>query len=261
MFQLPAHPQPIGQVLDSGFKLFTASLSRILPLSFAAAIVGILPSLLFPGMQSQDREEIMAAMDSFMAFMPVYLLLTLWLYASLIYRMGAIMHGWNSEMGVSLLVGLKKTLPMLAATLLFVLAIMLGLLALIVPGLILLLSLFFYTPALVLDNHGIVGSLKRSYRLVQGNWWRSAAVLTIPLLIFMAVGIVAGAGMGVVLVIGGGDVSEQTINLYANLFNLPVTALIMPLFYAVMLVQYHDLKLRKEGGDLEQRLVKNKLVA
>jgi hypothetical protein len=46
----------------------------------------------------------------------------------------------------------------------------------------------------------------------------------------------------------------EDIQLYLILLEAVATALLTPILYAVGLVQYHDLKLRKEGLDLQAQM-------
>ncbi len=255
MYTLPSEPLPIGKVLDHGFRLFTESFSRIVPIAFLIAVVGILPNLMVPWLGSENPEDMGAVFTVLTPLLPIYLLIMVWLYGSLIYRLGAVMYDRDSSLGTSFMVGLKKMLPLLVAGLLFGLLVMVGMIALIIPGIILSLTLFFYAPLIVMDDEPIFSSLSRSHKLVWGNWWRTAAVFSIPLLIFM--GLLAMAGLVIAVTQGamvGAELSMETIDWIAQMVNFVVTIFLAPLFYAIMMAQYHDLKLRKEGMDLEQRL-------
>ena len=88
-------------------------------------------------------------------------------------------------------------------------------------------------------------------------------VLTVPILIIMALysilmialgvnmAMLAGAGAGASGIDQAGMM--QTL-LWFSVGTAVVNSLVTPLFYAVMVVLFHDLKLRKGGGDLEARL-------
>ncbi len=49
----------------------------------------------------------------------------------------------------------------------------LGFIALIIPGIFLGIKLFYYDCAILIEDAGIIGSLKRSWQVVRGNWWRT----------------------------------------------------------------------------------------
>jgi hypothetical protein len=75
-----------------------------------------------------------------------------------------------------------------------------GFVALIVPGL-LLLALFTWLvvrwilliPVLMLEGHGLFGSLGRSAQLVKGNWWPMFGVVVLTVLVLFGVGLVVSA--------------------------------------------------------------------
>ena len=67
----------------------------------------------------------------------------------------------------------------------------LGTIALIIPGIFLGIKLFYYDCAILIEDAGIIGSLKRSWQVVRGNWWRTFGlhlifVLPISLLYLVA---------------------------------------------------------------------------
>ena len=65
---------------------------------------------------------------------------------------------------------------LLVATILYVLIVGVGTIALIIPGVFLGFKLFYYDYAIVIENAGIIGSLKRGWEVVRGNWWRTFAL-------------------------------------------------------------------------------------
>jgi hypothetical protein len=176
--------------------------------------------------------------------------------------MHAVATGANADLGTALRMGLIKLFPLLIASILYLLALAVGLVLLVVPGILLGLSLYFYLPLIVVDNMGILAALESSHRLVWGNWWRTATVVAVPMFIIMAfygiLGLVAGI-TGVGIAVGGGGEAEvqrslETYTLISELAATLFSAFIGPLFAALLLVQRHDLELRREGSDLEARL-------
>jgi len=132
---------------------------------------------------------------------------------------------------------------------------------LIIPAIFLFVAWSLFWAAIVLEEVGPVEALKRSFRLVRGNWWRTLTVLSIPtvllLVVYMGVGLVIGFTVALTvpsLLTQGAAVDPITINMVAQIIQIPFNAAFAPLPIAMMLVLFHDLKLRKEGSDLEQRL-------
>ncbi len=249
MFTLPKQPQSIGVVLDAGFRLFAVGFSKVIGLSIAATIIVYLPTLMFlPYITSNTQPPVEQMMGVFLPAALVAGVVSMVFYLAIIHVFGAIAREEPVRVGASLMVGVKRLLPMLVAAILYMLVVSLGMVLLIVPGLILMLTLMFFSVAMVLDDESMVSSLNRSHKLVWGNWWRTATVLTVPLVIVLVVLLAVGllmAFLGQML---------PTPGLVDLVLQLVVNTVTQLLFYAIFVVQYQDLILRKEGTDLELRL-------
>jgi hypothetical protein len=79
-----------------------------------------------------------------------------------------------------------------AASILAGIAITIGLILLIVPGLILITIWAVIVPAIVIEGAGIFGSFRRSQELVRGHGWHVFGTLVLVFIIMLAVGLVLG---------------------------------------------------------------------
>jgi hypothetical protein len=79
-----------------------------------------------------------------------------------------------------------------AAGVLAAIAIGIGLVFLIVPGLYLLTIWLLIVPAIMLEDRGVGDSFGRSHELVRGYGWSVFGVIVLTILIFIGVGIVFG---------------------------------------------------------------------
>lgn len=95
--------------------------------------------------------------------------------------------------------GFAKTLPMLGLTILWWLAVGLGFMMLIVPGVILITIWAAAMPALVNENCGVIEAFGRSRELTRGSRMLVFVILLIAVVAFYIVSIVLIGGM-----IGGG---------------------------------------------------------
>lgn len=264
----PSQPQGVGGVLDTAFQLYKSSLPVVWPISLLLAVVGMPPTLywMFSGRPLPDPDSIGASVGLNMGFDPadpvgslvgvISGILTMWAMSALYLKQRAVGVDEPLAIGESLKIALARLGPLVGASILFVLAVLVGLLLLLVPGFILMVSLMMYMALLLFENKGAVDSLTGSHKLVWGNWWRSSAILTVALIlvivIFIALGLVAVivapfAGLAMEDVVMVGLASELVFNAAFNVF-------LMPFFTAVMIALYWDLKLRKEGGDLAARV-------
>lgn len=109
-----------------------------------------------------------------------------------------------------------------------------------------------FMAAIYIDREGPLASLKSSWRLTQGHWWRATAILTTAM-IMMTV-------LYFALWLLGYLSSYLTHNGPVNRFLIGPLLLaatyttIYPLAAAIWVAMYNDFKLRREGGDLAARL-------
>jgi hypothetical protein len=93
-------------------------------------------------------------------------------------------------------------------------AISLGFLALVIPGLVLFTFWLLIVPVIVLERAGVFSSFGRSFELVRGYFWSVFGVLILTLLVVIAVGIVLSLVSGAadsVLVDLLVDIASQTV--------------------------------------------------
>jgi len=261
LFRYSDAPQSIGKVLDDMFRLYSASFSSVIWIGAVAAVIFSLPDLLVPIPAGDDPAAAFAAMRQHFLFLPLTMAASLLSQAIIVHRMHQFATGTDYGLGTAVRAALAKFLPLLAATILYLLAFMLGLIALLIPGVIFGLTLYFYLPLMLIDGEGVFSALGTSHRLVWGHWWRTAAVMAVPMFLiavfFSIVVLMAGLAAGISAAAGaqaGGDAATSSVDLLTNVIIVMLSAFMVPLFPALLLVQVHDLKLRREGLDLEARL-------
>jgi hypothetical protein len=253
MVALASEPQSIGKVLDSGFKLFVKAFTGVLSLSLAAAAVIAVPNVASVIMNGPEQFENpvpgATILVLFLVVIPLYMILI----AAVVFRLGAVAGMHEASTGQALARGVRCVLSLIGATILYFLAMAGGLILLIIPGIILSLSLSLGFFAIVLDGESALVALKRSHLLVWGNWWRTLAVVSVPMVIVMILYLGLGIAFGATLAMSGGRPSSDVM-ITANLIEAAIGGITAPLIYSIMIAQYHDLKLRKEGQDLAARL-------
>lgn len=125
-----------------------------------------------------------------------------------------------------------RSLPyarLIGADLLLVAAIGLGLLALVVPGLVLLTWFALVAPVIEVEGAGAVASFRRSRELVRGNGWRVFA-LVLPVLLAQDA-IAEGAHTWVSGVLGEAFGGAWAAAIGANLIAAPFFALVVVVIY------------------------------
>lgn len=123
-----------------------------------------------------------------------------------------------------------------------------ALLACIVPGVYLWGCWAVAVPIVLFEDAKGRKALKRSRSLVRGRWWPTAGAV---LLASLLAGIVQSALTGIVIGVaasGAGDVARALANGVAQVVGL---SLVTPFSAGVSTVVYYDLRVRKEGFDIE----------
>lgn len=134
--------------------------------------------------------------------------------------------------------------------------------ALLVFGLILVLGLallFFVirflltTQAIVLEGQGPIDGLRRSWRLVGGSFWRTLGVVLLMGVLTYLVSAMPASIASFALTLSGGSPLDNLVRNQAITALLAQIGLIiaLPLQLSVYTLLYYDLRVRKEGYDLE----------
>ena len=106
---------------------------------------------------------------------------------------------------------------------------------------------------LLVEDAGPLASLTRSWRLTSGSFWRLSVIYTVALIILIALELVIAAVAGFLAgVLAHGDVAMVTA--FAEVIGIILGALVTPFYGALALAVLADLKVRREGADLAQRI-------
>lgn len=275
MYRRPASPQPIGDVLGSAFRLLTAAFTQVAGLAIlSSAITGV-------GGLFDDTFDNWAAgtFDPEAASIQELLLTWLGILVGLCLYLGvaARLSAFASHRPVSIAEALRRALLRFPALLVCVLVLAAPLaLAGTLTGFVLvffltegepttaawgvtgIVGLLTLTPALVVGVYlhlaaflivtadvGSVAALRRSFRLVRRNFWRTTALQAIG----VAAASLAGAG-GLAMAFLAGFLGNVSIDVAAYLITTAVSAVTTPFFVALSLALLRDLELRHEGEDL-----------
>jgi hypothetical protein len=126
--------------------------------------------------------------------------------------------------------------------------ILLGFIALVLPGLFLYTIWWVAIPVAVIERPGAFASLTRSANLTKGFRWRIfgliAAFMILAFGLAMLSGIIVGGALGV---LGG---SEETFTRYVAIIEWLWTTLIMAAQATLSAVGYYDLRVAKEGVEI-----------
>jgi hypothetical protein len=257
----PSGPLPIGGVLDDAVRLYRASFSRswILAFAFSLALAAFSAVLLssmprYGTASSASLQYMMAALRSprVLGAYVIVTLLSLAAYGALMALENAVSRGDMSFSLAQACAAAFRRLPaMVLASLIFAVALIVGCIALLIPGIWLWGRLQLWLAAMFADNQSALGSLASSWNLTSGNWWRGSAIFSVAVIMILVVSIVFSVVGGVV--VGILRVDPRDAQIVIQLFSLVANTITYPFFVATWLSTHRDFKLRREGGDLAAR--------
>ena len=265
MSMQPSQPQSIGGVLDTTFQLYKASVIKMIPLSLLVVIAGS-PQSIYMFTQGAtanpaDPFAVLNMMSSggYWAAAVVGMIASMLTISAAYLKIGAIGSGGDLGVGAALQQALGRLPVVLIMMILFVIALLLGFILLIIPCLILMVSLALCFNVALFEGKGPVEALSESHRLGWGNWWRTAAILTVGFVIIFVIYMIAALIIGVIvpLVVLGGSSTENLllVSLISGLgIGVLMSLLVTPFYISLAIAIYWDLKLRKDGGDLAARV-------
>ncbi|MGC1300731.1 MAG: hypothetical protein WA840_00020 [Caulobacteraceae bacterium] len=158
----------------------------------------------------------------------------------------ASVEGRRDSVGDMIAIGLRFGLPLLGLTILLVIALMVGFILLIVPGVILAIVWSVTTPAVVLEGTGVFGSFGRSSALTRGSRWSIFLLYLLWGLAIIVVSMIllAPFGFGVGLMRAGGLSGMLVIyTVIAAVWSTVITILQTVLVASI----YSELRMIKEG--------------
>jgi hypothetical protein len=247
-------PMGVGEILDAAIKLYRSrwkSLMAIVaialvPLTFLQVFLTRSLGSPFADPVATQAEFESARIASLVLGGIELLLITPFLTAAVARASADIYLGHPVLVGQTFRFAVSRIHSILWISILSALAVGLGALLLIIPGLIVLVRFFFGPTVLVVEGKKGSAALGRSWRLAKGHFWKIVGTYIIAsILAAVVAGILAVPGSLAFAAIGPSGWPVYAVALaVASILTTPFTTLI-----AVLL--YFDLRIRKEAFDLE----------
>jgi hypothetical protein len=266
-FYPPSRPARVGEVLDLAFRIFKATLVKGLPYGICAVVAQWLPNIYDLSRGVTAHSVLDGAQPVRMVIFVIGVVLALMAWSALLLRQRALVEQRPTSMAMELGEALRRLPSFFLATVLFLLVVAGGFVLLtVVPAQyrvgvrfgLLALGVYFAVllsctwPAVLLAHQGPLGALRQSARLVWGNWWRIAAVYAVGAVVVIVVSILVGALITAIVSSLGAGITVST-----SVFMEVATALgavMAPFAGALLLATFGDLRARREGTDLQQRI-------
>ena len=245
MVSTTLRPLSVGEILDVSFTLYRRHFAT---LGTVAVVCSGLPVLL--SLYIEASGGILQNLSLTLVYYVVFTVLSSIATAATVFVVSASYLGQPLKAAGAL----KRATPLLGrlivCSLLLAIVVGFGFLFFMIPGIVLLCGLVLAFPSLVLEpGSSPTGALSRSWSLTRGSRWRMLGLLA-TLVVLLYVPIIALGAIATLVVPAGG-----AGNLTPGLMILAVVGvmqmLLYPLLYCVLTVAYYDLRVRKEGFDLE----------
>ena len=150
---------------------------------------------------------------------------------------------------------LRRYFPLLGYSLLMLVTLYASLILCVVPVVLwtwIAVGWIAVMPAMFIENIGLGQAMGRSWRLVEGRWWRTFLILFLMLVVFAVVRIALGAfvqlGEFLVSIVG----SQALILGLASSGAVIVASLVNPVLQIAIVLIYFDVRVRREALDLFQ---------
>jgi len=263
----PSRPQAVGEVLDSAFRIFKATLLKCLPYSVLATVAGQLQNIYV----IVTGRTLRAFSNSDAGWWTIYVLgavIGAALVNAIIIRQAALASGVASAGPAALLQGLRNVPGVAAMGVLVAIAVGIwfvplaaipapyrtwGAATLSLPAVYLLVLFLCSWPALLVGRRGPLASLRYSAHLIRGNWWRTVLIYLVVLTMIIVLSVTAGLIVGVLTqLVAARDLAVTTA--VSAVMVVASGAVYMPFVTSMSLALYGDLQARKEGTDLERRI-------
>ena len=237
-YERPTQPLSIDGVLVDGFNLFRASIrSLYVPAFLLALLVGMIG----PIPVSDDGGDLdVGAYFRLRFFASLVASFYMWgVIAAIVHYIAS-----SSPRGVRspLSIATHRFPTILAVHLLNMLAFSIGLLLLIIPGIFLFVALCFSPILPITEGKGPIESLRGSFDLVKGYWWRAFAIVAMML----AIGFLMGRASGeIALFLADWFEGDLVKNAVSTLTYTALEAIILPLCFCPTYAMYQDLRLRQ----------------
>jgi hypothetical protein len=243
----------VGEILSTAFEIYKANAQGLLmivaivvvPLTFISAF---LAGVVFaPTTETQtvfgEQIEVVSTRSAGIAIIVALLAALIGVIINAVLQ-AAIMRGAAQgsigdpvDIDASYKWGFKRFGSVLWISILVGLAVAVGLLLFIIPGLIFLVMFSVAIPALVVENLRGTDSMSRSWNLVKGHFWHAAGVVVLAF-------IIAAVVSGVITAIGGAISSNWFVSW---IFQAIAQIIVAPFAALVSVLLYLDLRARREA--------------
>jgi uncharacterized membrane protein len=229
----------VGRTLRNSWRVFSANFAKVFLIAIVITAVSVGLGMLVPRSAVPSSEVPKLAVLIIVGVLAILILYTL-AQAAILYVAFQSMRGRAVGIAEALRRGLSRFGAIVGLAILVGFGIWIGLILLIVPGIMFALRWSVALPACVVEGLGPLASMKRSAQLTKGHRWKLFGIF----LLLWAASALAGLLIGLLLKPAGVVVTQVG----QGVWNAAWTAF----WYVTLAMVYHDLRVTKEGVDIDQ---------
>ena len=236
----PTRELSISEIITTTFSLYSEKFTQyFIPFIIAGAITGILRMVIDAFIATPATLSTTATAQEVFTWLAATLALAIvtgiigWIISEITQGIGVKFTADTLEKGQASLMTsfnftMSKLLSLLAVSIITGVLIVIGFIALVIPGIILAIIFSLVVPAIIIENTGTLESLSRSRLLVSHRWLKTFGLL---LLLYIIVGIVS-ALVGVI---------STPFGIAAILVSSILAALIQPILPIALTLYYYSM--------------------
>jgi hypothetical protein len=232
-------PRDVGALIGDGFGLyfrefrtfFLIALAVVLPVELIVGGLGLGQFTAEYDSSPEAGEVLIPRLTEFFVISPLATAMS-------IYALLDVADGQRPRAGSAIQRGLDVFAPLLLVIVLYALGVLLGLLALVIPGIYVLIRWSLCIQAAVIEGERGPDALRRSWALVQGSWWRVFAITIVANFLVGALSALVSAPLLAIADSSGEAVYQLIGQIIGGVLFVPPAALITTLLF-------FDLKARK----------------
>lgn len=243
-------PLSVGEIIDASFQVYRRHFGALATIVLVCNSVPLLLQIYVEAAGGGREHPVMM-----LGYYVLYVVLSSIATAATVFVVS------ESYLGRAITAGdaLNRATPfvgrVIMASILFGLLAFIGLILLVVPGVIIVCGLVLTTPALVIEAlPSATAALGRSWSLTRGFRLKLLGLLfllgVIMVLPWLAVSMLMGV-IGAMAAMGGAGRSPMLFVILGVAIGGLVQFFLYPLSHAALTIAYYDLRVRKEGFDLE----------
>lgn len=251
MFTFPDQPSSVAKIIALSWQFYRKTFSKmwfVFALYWLTSLFwlmgsafGLMPIDIAHKSPSPRHTAALLIFFSVGAFVTLLALGLKWLA---LHRIFELSRSPAINFGESVRIIKEKFFTLLVNQFLVALIVILLLIPFILPGIIAMVWLMFCVLLILFSGHTVTSSIRASFDLVWGKWWRTFFVLLLPLAISYVI------SLGIPYwekhsLFASGHLPLRTLEFLLGLFDAFV---ILPWLWSTIVVQFHDLQLRQRSS-------------